>query len=215
MIHGKKFIRIAAVILAAALMLAGCSSGSKSPKPEKGRAGSDAYAEIFAPLLEGFFWGMLVQDIPSDLGIASDEAIRGDGMLTIPLSMVVKVYEQDMTVWMKYDEENGAGLYEMTLRFDPALYPEIRDRMIKDFGPYQVEGDPEKSVFFQSRQLADYYTEEEVREIYLNIMEEEALTEDLMKQLMESCEFTFSVRSGGTIGMSARNYLAMKQSVQE
>ena len=42
--------------------------------------------------------------------------------------------------------------------------------------------------------------------------QEEALTEEILDQLMGSSEFEFNVRFGGTISMSARNYVAMKTS---
>ena len=88
--------------------------------------------------------------------------------------------------------------------------------MIQDFGVYQTEGsDPEKSVFFQSRPISDYYTKEEMREIYLKIMEEEALSEEELDFAMGNAEFVFSVRSGGTISMSARNHMAIKKSWEE
>ena len=230
MMKNRKWtVRMAAALLASALLLSGCgakktqeSSASEtagasetraeSPAPEKGTAGSEAYAELFAPLVEKLEWGMTDKEIPKELGLKTDEAIRGDGMLTVPLGLILKVYDRDMTVWMKFDEANKGGLYEITLHFDPELYPEIRDRMIADYGAYQTESDPEKSVFFRSRPLSDYYTRDEIRETYLKITPEEALTEELLDQLMESCEFEFGVRFGGTISMSARNYVAMKVS---
>ena len=117
----KRWICCLAAVLMAGMMLSGCTAKKEesSPKPQKGRAGSEAYEEIFKPLLEGISWGMQVQDLPSDYPVAGDEAIRGDGILTIPLYVYVKVYDRNMTVWLKFDEGDNAGLYEMTLRFDP------------------------------------------------------------------------------------------------
>lgn len=211
----KKIISMLALLLAAVLLLAGCSASDKSPKPEKGSAGTKMYAEVFEPLLEGFFWGMQIQDIPNEYALATDEAIRGDGILTVPIAIYVKVFDTKMTVWLKFDEGSNGGLYEMTLRFEPELYPDVRDCMIEKFGPYQIEGDPEKSVFFQSRKLSDYYTEKEIRENYMKIVQEKELTDENVKELLESSEFVYSVRSGGTIGMSARTHLAMKNSMTE
>ena len=214
----KRWICCLAAVLMIGMMLSGCTDGKKAvgPKPQKGRAGSEAYEEIFAPLLENISWGMQVHELPSDYPVVNDEAIRGDGILTIPLYIYVKVYDRDMTVWLKFDEGDNAGLYEMTLRFDPEFYVEIRDRMIRDFGAYQTdEGDPEKSVFFQSRPISDYYTKEEIRQIYLKIMDEEELSEEELDFAMGNSEFVFSVRSGGTISMSARNHMAIKKSWEE
>ena len=182
-----------------------------APMPEKGAAGSDAYAKIFAPLLEGLSWGMPTMEVADKIALSFDEAIQADGSVTIPSSMVQKVYGHDMTVWFKIEEDNNAGLFEVSLKFDPEAYTEIRDQMIRDFGIYRMDGDPEMSVFFQSRPLGDYYTKEELREIYLNVLSEEELTDERMDQLMDSSEFVFGVRSGGTLSLSARTYVTMKR----
>ena len=114
----KRWICCLAAVLMIGMMLSGCTDGKKAvgPKLQKGRAGSEAYEEIFAPLLENISWGMQVHELPSDYPVVNDEAIRGDGILTIPLYIYVKVYDRDMTVWLKFDEGDNAGLYEMTLR---------------------------------------------------------------------------------------------------
>ena len=46
-------------------------------------------------------------------------------------------------------------------------------------------------------------------------MDEEELSEEELDFAMGNSEFVFSVRSGGTISMSARNHMAIKKSWEE
>lgn len=198
--------------MALLVLLSACSPKEKTaPKPEaRGAEGSEELAERFSPLIEEFEWGSSMAECGESYGFSDSEQFQAEGYLTIPLAMTVDIYDHDMTAWLKFEQENNFGLYELTLKFDPEEYTAIRDCMIRDFGDYQLEGNPEQSVFFESGKISGYYTEEELRSLYGKMYSEEELTAELMKELLDSSEISFAVRSSGQITMSARNYMTMK-----
>ena len=201
------------VIVLSAVLLAGCGSSKKAggldPKLKAGEA-SEYLATVFTPMIEHLFWGASLEDCAEHYGVADAEKFQGDGFLTIPLYTYVYLDDHRTSVWVKLEEENNQGLYDVTMKFEPEEYEAIRDKLRKELGAFELEGATEQSVLFESGKISEYYTEEELRALLRKLYTEEEITDEMLGALMDSSEFSCSVRASGQLNISARNYLILK-----
>ena len=206
----KTLGRILAVTLAlaATCTLFGCKKTDSLTGD--GRERSAKYAEVFAPLLSKVSWGMTIDEVQEVYTTVSSETVYTDQITCTPLYTLEIVCGQNVSLWLKFDDAHGLGLYEITCTFDEEDVTAVQKYLEDALGAYKKDReDGDKFTLYSSKAIGEYYTEEDIRATYSDYLGEDG-EENLDKNVEEALtapEYSYKLFDTGYFCMNAARHL--------